>query len=359
MKDFTYRIIAGANVATIVLMLLVGYSDRVNPADHSVIGVVGLAFPVLLALNMAFLVFWLCTRKRWALIPFLGFVVGYGPVSVYCPLSMLRDAPDGAIKVLTYNVYNFHGWADDERRCEITDYIINQDADIVCLQEAEAPMKWRADCLDSIFAQRYPYRETALSEGGGSDALTVLSKYPIVGHEHIEYASAFNHSEAYWLAIGRDTVLLINNHLESTALPQAMRRRFKTLVKGELDGDSMKTESKALVAKLAESTARRAPQADSVAAFIERHQGTPVILCGDFNDSPISYVRHTIARQLIDCYADTGNGPGISYHYNGFWVRIDNMMCSTHFTPYRCTVDRSISASDHYPVYCWLKFKGR
>lgn len=359
MKDFTYRIIAGANVATIVLMLLVGYSDRVNPAAHPVIGVVGLAFPVLLALNMAFLVFWLCTRKRWALIPFLGFVVGYGPVSVYCPLSMLRDAPDGAIKVLTYNVYNFHGWADDERCCEITDYIINQDADIVCLQEAEAPMKWRADCLDSIFAQRYPYRETTLSEGGGSDALTVLSKYPIVGHEHIEYASAFNHSEAYWLAIGRDTVLLINNHLESTALPQAMRQRFKTLVKGELDGDSMKTESKALVAKLAESTARRAPQADSVAAFIERHQGTPVILCGDFNDSPISYVRHTIARQLIDCYADTGNGPGISYHYNGFWVRIDNMMCSTHFTPYRCTVDRSISASDHYPVYCWLKFKGR
>ena len=180
-----------------------------------------------------------------------------------------------------------------------------------------------------------------------------------MGHEHIEYASAFNHSEAYWLAIGRDTVLLINNHLESTALPQAMRQRFKTLVKGELDGDSMKTESKALVAKLAESTARRAPQADSVAAFIERHQGTPIILCGDFNDSPISYVRHTIARQLIDCYADTGNGPGISYHYNGFWVRIDNMMCSTHFTPYRCTVDRSISASDHYPVYCWLKFKGR
>ena len=347
MKDFTYRIIAGANVATIVLMLLVGYSDRVNPAAHPVIGVVGLAFPVLLALNMAFLVFWLCTRKRWALIPFLGFVVGYGPVSVYCPLSMLRDAPDGAIKVLTYNVYGFHG------------YIINQDADIVCLQEAEAPMKWRADCLDSIFAQRYPYRETALSEGGGSDALTVLSKYPIVGHEHIEYASAFNHSEAYWLAIGRDTVLLINNHLESTALPQAMRQRFKTLVKGELDGDSMKTESKALVAKLAESTARRAPQADSVAAFIERHHGTPIILCGDFNDSPISYVRHTIARQLIDCYADTGNGPGISYHYNGFWVRIDNMMCSTHFTPYRCTVDRSISASDHYPVYCWLKFKGR
>ena len=92
MKDFTYRIIAGANVATIVLMLLVGYSDRVNPAAHPVIGVVGLAFPVLLALNMAFLVFWLCTRKRWALIPFLGFVVGYGPVSVYCPLSMFRDA---------------------------------------------------------------------------------------------------------------------------------------------------------------------------------------------------------------------------------------------------------------------------
>ena len=34
MKDFTLRIIAGANIATIVVMLLIGYSDRVNPTNH-------------------------------------------------------------------------------------------------------------------------------------------------------------------------------------------------------------------------------------------------------------------------------------------------------------------------------------
>ena len=32
LKDFTVKMIAGANVATIVFMLLVGYSDLLNPA---------------------------------------------------------------------------------------------------------------------------------------------------------------------------------------------------------------------------------------------------------------------------------------------------------------------------------------
>ena len=130
------------------------------------------------------------------------------------------------------------------------------------------------------------------------------------------------------------------------------------MVKGGLDRDSMKEESQLLLTKLATACERRAPQARAVAEYVERHRGMPVILCGDFNDSPISYTRRTIAAPLVDCYAETGNGPGISYHYNGFYVRIDNIMCSAHFTPYRCTVDRTVSASDHYPVYCWLKLKG-
>ena len=57
---------------TIVIMLLLGYSDRVNAAAHPFIGVIGLAFPVFLVLNILFLLFWLCVRKRWAVIPFLG-----------------------------------------------------------------------------------------------------------------------------------------------------------------------------------------------------------------------------------------------------------------------------------------------
>ena len=80
-KDFTLRLVAGANIVTIIIMLLLGYSDREDAAAHPVIGVIGLAFPVFLVLNILFLLFWLCVRKRGAVIPFLGLIMGYGPIS--------------------------------------------------------------------------------------------------------------------------------------------------------------------------------------------------------------------------------------------------------------------------------------
>lgn len=56
---------AAFNVVTVLFMLAVGYSDRVDPVAHPLVANVGLLFPVFLVLNMAFLVFWLVFCKRW------------------------------------------------------------------------------------------------------------------------------------------------------------------------------------------------------------------------------------------------------------------------------------------------------
>ena len=110
-----------------------------------------------------------------------------------------------------------------------------------------------------------------------------------------------------------------------------------------------------LVVKLGEATRKRALQAEAVADYIRQHRDMSIILCGDFNDGPISYTHRTIAKGLTDCYVASGNGPGISYHHAGFFVRIDNMMCSDDWEPYECKIDRKISSSDHYPIVCYLK----
>ena len=56
LKHITIQLIAGANIASVVLMLLAGYSDRINPIDHPMLSTIGMTFPVLLLLNLAFLV---------------------------------------------------------------------------------------------------------------------------------------------------------------------------------------------------------------------------------------------------------------------------------------------------------------
>lgn len=355
-KDFTFRIVAGANVAAIVLMAVVGYSDRINPVDHQFWGVLGLCFPAVLAVNIAFMVFWLCTRKRWALLPFIGLVVCYQPVTTYCALNVGRDVPDGAIKVLTFNVFQYHEWTPENPDPAVVRYILKQNADIVCLEEAELREDMQPQ-LDSLMAS-YAYHDTTLSHTGG-DRITIYSRFPIIGKESIEYESVNNHSASFWLNIHGDSVAVIVNHLESICLTDEDKSDFKSLVKGDFDREKAADESRTLYHKLGETTSRRAPQADSVAAYVSRQleRGRSIILCGDFNDSPISYCHYRLASLLDDCFVRAGNGLGISYHRDGFYVRIDHIMCSHDWQPYRCKVDRTTDVSDHYPVLCWLKKK--
>lgn len=351
MKMFTLRIIAGANVATIAAMLAVGYADRLDPTAHPLLANVGLLFPVFLAANAGFLLFWLTVKKLWALIPFAGLVIGYGPIRVYSPLNMKQDVPEGAIKVMSYNVFNFSTWDYTSGPSEILDYIRQQQPDILCMQEA-ATVGRKYELIDSTLTSMLAYKDTV-----NSGSIAVYSRFPIVGKERIHYYSkSSNASAAFLLKTGPgDTTAVIVNHFEITGISLEQRAQFKAMLKGKLEKDSATQESRALWRSLAQSAAIRAPQADAVARYISRHPGRSTILTGDFNDSPLSYVRRRLADELTDCYEATANGPGISYHYSGFYVRIDNIMCSADWTPYQCRVDNSIGASDHYPIVCWLK----
>jgi endonuclease/exonuclease/phosphatase (EEP) superfamily protein YafD len=105
----------------------------------------------------------------------------------------------------------------------------------------------------------------------------------------------------------------------------------------------------------------RAPQADGVAAYVDSLLHSPsshcrsIILCGDFNDGPVSYAHRVVGQQLADCFRESGNGPAITYHANAFYVRIDHIFCSDDWVPIECYVERKIDFSDHFPLVCRLK----
>lgn len=354
LKRLTVQLVAGANVATVILMFLVGYSDRINPVSHPILATVGLIFPVFLVLNLGFLVFWLIFKWRYALISFIGYIICYGPVRTYFPVNVSREAPQGCIKVMSFNVWLFACWTVEEGKPNpIVDYLAQQDADILCLQESQMATTDGQRYLDSVMSKHYLYADTVQKNRG--DVIALYSKYPILRHEQIRYESRGNVSAAFHVKLGNDTVIVINNHLESVGLSPEDKSQFKEMMKGQLKGETSKQESRRLIDKLAEAARKRAPQADAVARYIRAHRGRSIICCGDFNDSPISYARRVVAHELTDCYVATANGAGISYHHNGFYVRIDNLMCSDDWVPYDCEVDDKFGFSDHYPISCWLK----
>ena len=348
---------AGANVAAAAARLLAGMADRISPADHPYLATAGLLFPVMLAANMAFLVFWLLFKWRMAAIPVVAYAAAIGPIRTYMPINPPEDPPQGALKVVSYNVKNFSGLPEDDALASqrIASYLLESGADIVCLQEAVDNGGRVTAKLDSAFA----YTDTTYigDYTRKNNALGICTRFPILRKERIAYDSQNNGSVAYFLKVGRDTLLVVNNHFESSHLAPDERQRYKEILKGEMDGDTVRAESRKIFRKLAESARKRSHQADAVSRYLQAHAGMPTILCGDFNDTPISYTRRTLAKLLTDCYTATGNGIGLSYNQKGFYVRIDNIMCSGHFKPFGCKVDSKIAASDHYPIYCWLKMQ--
>lgn len=353
LKRVTSQIVSGANIATVLTMLLIGFVGHLNPAEHPVLSTLTLTFPFFLFLNFCFLVFWLFLKPRRVLIPAIGFLICYVPVRAYFPLNVPHDAPSGSIKILSYNVMGFAS-SDfpDSVDNPITGYIIGSKADIVCLQESYSSAETEPK-IDSMLFRTYPYHHK-LQQGYSVDQLTILSKYPILKAERIKYESLMDMSMAYELLVHGDTVLVVNNHLETNGMSAEDKQIFKDIVKGKVDDDSVSEQSGKLYNKLAIANGKRGPQADAVAKYIKAHRRKYTIVCGDFNIDPLSYAHHVICDGLTDCYISTANGPGWSYHRSGMYFRIDHIFCSDAFTPYACKVDNSITASDHYPISCWL-----
>lgn len=353
LKKFFFRMMAGANIATIILMLLVGNADLLSPVEHPVLANAGLVFPVFLLLNLLFLFFWLTFHWKGMFIPVIGYLLCFPSIRIYMPLNPQSEPPEDAIKVMTYNVCRFGKNASPDEDNAILSYIRESQADIVCLQEAGST-RITQDEVESRLKDLYQYCDTAVRYYSGN-TMAVFSKYPIVGKEHIKFDSKWNLSAAFKLLIDGDTVIIVNNHLESNLLMNKEQEQFKELVKGQGNQQTRKETSHMLIDRLAEAVVIRQPEALAVAEYVRMHEGKSMLVCGDFNDNPLSFSRRTVADGLTDCFVTAGRGFGWSFNKSGMYVRIDNLFCTNDWEPFQCKTDSKIKASDHYPLICWLK----
>lgn len=347
--------IVGANVATIVLMLLVGYSDRLDPTVHPMLSCLGLIFPIFLLLNLCFLIFWSLFSLKRTIVPIAGFLIAYSPVRTYFPLNFgEKEKPN--LKMVSYNT---GGCSVDEKGVRggglkgALDYIQRSDVDIACLQEVTLSEKTR-----EMLGNRFPYSASLYFRYSDS-GVTLLSKYPIIRKEVIEFEKGSTQSAAFFVDVNGTEVIFVNNHLESTRLSLEERNDFENMVHGGTKSSTVRDESKRLLVKLGERNAVRARQVKALSRFLAEHEGTSVILCGDFNDSPISYPHYAMSRRLTDCFRESGNGLGWTFFRNAIHVRIDHIFCSSHFVPCMCKVDTKVTSSDHYPLLCSLKMQGK
>lgn len=353
-KILAYLLLA-VNAFLVGMLVLCAYSPYLHPQVYPVASCLGLAFPIFLVLNLLFLLFWLFVKWRYALLTIVGLLVCYLSLRSYLPLNFSgREVPEGSIKLLSYNVMGFDGMKKSEGTNPVLTYLAGSGADIICMQEyctsTRKDLLTAQDVRNALKA--YPYYSVQ-SYGGQSVQLACYSKFPILSVKPVPYKSATNGSVAYTLKVGGDTLLLVNNHLESNKLTREDRGLYEDMIDNP-NAEKVKSGLHLFLEKLGTADSIRSAQADSVAKLVAASPYPDVVVCGDFNDVSISYAHRVLTEHLRDAFTETGCGLGISYNQNKFFFRIDHILLSPSLKAARCTVDDTIRESDHYPIWCYI-----
>jgi endonuclease/exonuclease/phosphatase family metal-dependent hydrolase len=92
-------------------------------------------------------------------------------------------------------------------------------------------------------------------------------------------------------------------------------------------------------------------QQDQVEAILENKEKSkyPVIICGDFNNTPFSYVYHKLSEEMNDAFEEAGNGIGTTFFFEYYPMRIDYILSSKNMEVLSFeTIKKTFS--DHYPI---------
>lgn len=324
-------IVGVITLVVVALFLTTLFVPSLDPRQHGEVSTLGLVAPIIYAMQAALTLYWIV---RWR--PFIAVVMvfvsllGVFQLSLFYKLELRRVYSEPnlkprydkkALKVMSYNVRSF---IDDNRERQldsIVKIIKAVNPDILCLQEMGF-----SDIADSLLEPLKPMPHS-LSRVNLSPA--IYSRYPIIKASRMDTLKNF-----VWADIvikkdknNEDTIRVFNNHLHSTAI----RRDDSNYIENHeyLEGDSLgKVHS--MVKRLTENNRVRAEQADTLAALVAASP-YPVIVCGDFNDTPVSYTYRTVARKLNDPYRKVGRG--YSHTYRGFFdmLRIDYIFYSDEF----------------------------
>ena len=329
------------NSICLFLLLLSYFSPYISPILFWPISFIGLIFPILYITNILFLIYWLTGLKKpmWANIIIL--LIGIGNINSYLGTSPNNTSSKKNIKVLTYNVrlFNKYNWLEKPNIKEaIFDFLKTENADILCIQEF-----YTADKIPNL---DYPHRHIGIQSKKSQWHMAIYSNYPQIRKETVSIkGERMNNTCIYSdIIINNDTIRCYNIHLASNWFNSSdysfiQRPQKENLRKGVLG----------IIKRMRNSYKKRAQEV----IVIKRHMKTspyPLIICGDFNDTPLSYAYHSIKQNLVDAFNESGKGFGNSF-VKIPTLRIDYILHDPQFKSTNYKQYKNI-LSDHYAVSC-------
>ena len=301
-----------------------------------------LVLPVVLLLAGAAVVWWLA-RNRPGMIwmPAIAILCNLGYISAKVQLPDFRDGSPSDLRVATLNAFNFSYLDSVSLAIDAVAAAADRERiELFCLQESLSATHPSFDRLRTALARRLPY---VVHEEGQA----IFSRYPILKHDYARFTDSWN--DYLWadITVGCDTVRVVSVHLQTTGV-ESLRMNYRTEEKGPVPVDR-------LFGTVERNSRIRARQVEEILALADTTR-LPLIVAGDFNDTPSSYTYRRMHNRLTDGFRVAGRGFERTFRPLGNVLRIDYIFCNDdfRFVGYR-TLDDVVS--DHRIVTAELQFR--
>ena len=348
MKTFVKYLLIGVNVVA-VLLLVASYISSYIPPDKWWLSVfLCLAYPFILAVNFIFVAFWLLVKPKYTILSLAAILSGLGFFNRYVQVKGKTTAEEG-IKVLSFNVHHFQGdkkLTPANAAAKIVDFLEEQNADIICLQEVRLSRNDIFNLQETVRklknVNHYQFARSSSTYGS-----VTMTRYPIISMGEIRFEDTRNITIYTDVVINDDTVRIFNVHLQSNLIDP---NHYSVIDSLDLRDGKGIMELRQISGKIKTASEMRAEQVRKIREDID-NSPYKVVICGDFNDTPVSYSYQKIRGKLKDAFVESGRGVGRTYVGKLPSFRIDYILHSKEFNSYNFkTID--FRMSDHLPISC-------
>jgi len=361
--SFLWNIKFWVKFFTVLTLLALSFSylaPFIHPKTQFFIPFFGLAYPIFLAISIILLILWTILKSKWAFV-ILGFLVLGGNLHFRMLAIFSDDSPPSgnSLHIMSYNVRLFDVYNPKlknaiKTRNEIFDYIKNENPDVICFQEfyqKDRPTDFKTRDTIMRFMKFLDYHERSAHKNYSRQnfGIYLFSKFPIIAKGDVIFDTQsekdFNYCVYVDIIKEQDTFRIYNVHLQSIKLQGDYYTK-----KDPLNNIASKSTIRLIIEKLKIAYPKRAEQALTVMKHVQ-NSPYPTIVCGDFNDTPLSYTYQQFNSTLTDAFRNCGSGIGPTYVGRIPAGRIDYIFHSEDLNSTQFKIQEK-AFSDHLAVSC-------
>ncbi len=365
-RSFFKFLMLGINLIFVACLVMSYLAAWISPAKYWLFAFFGITYPFFLLANIFFLVFWLLLWKKYIFFSLFAILLGYQYIRAALPLNFSKktETPANTIKILSFNVHSLYGKTNrnynPKTPSKVMELIAGEKPDILCIQEFYVVGQDYSKVIESFsnrigLDQYFLGNYLSYTEKKRINAMAIFSKFPIVRTGTIRFRDKSLMAVYTDQLINSDTVRIYNLHLESFRFGNEDYSFYSHLTEPSNEKVRLTEGSSKIFGKLKKAFIQRAEQVGILQLEIKKCP-YPLMICGDFNDTPFSYTYNTLSKGMNDSYIKAGKGIfGNTYAGSFPSFRIDYILFDENFEAFNY---RKINTdlSDHNPISVYLRY---